>query len=88
MSLFIKVDRLRAAEEFGRGPGLESPIINDLLAARSWSLEQVWKWKRLERINLLKFRDLIALLKRKPADRPDTCLIHLFDSSVALAAST
>ena len=32
--------------------GLESPIVNDLLAGRAWNLEAVWKWKRPEHINL------------------------------------
>ena len=85
---FIKIDRGRTSDIESGGAGLESPIINDLLAARPWTVERVWKWKRPEHINLLELRGLIALLKSKPASTQDTRLLHLFDSSVALAAST
>ena len=81
---FLNAKLLRRAT----GAGLESPLINDLLAARPWTLERVWKWKRPAHINLLEFRGLLALLKQKTADLADTRLLHLFDSSVSLAAAT
>ena len=85
---FIKADRLRRSESETPGAGLESPIINDLLSARPWTLDKVWRWRRPEHINLLEFQGWIALLKSRPAGPQDQRLLRLFDSSVALAAST
>ena len=84
---FIRRDRLTNLHGSDSGAGLESPLINDLLSTRPWTLEFAWKWRRPEHINLLEFRGLLALLKSKRADRADSRLLHLFDSSVSLAAS-
>ncbi|CAE7745584.1 unnamed protein product, partial [Symbiodinium necroappetens] len=54
--------------------GLESPVLNDFLSSRAWGLVKVWSWKYPEHIN--------------PADREDRRVLHLFDSSVSLAAAT
>ena len=81
---FVAEARSAARAEAPPCSGLESPIINDLLAGRQWSVDAVWRWKRKEHINLLETRGLITLLKRQSAAAPDTRLLHLFDSSVAL----
>ena len=84
---FIIKDRCRERELGVDFSGLESPIINELLAGRQWKLEKEWRWKRHEHINVLEMRGLVVLLKSQPAAGPDRRLLHLFDSAVALAAS-
>ena len=84
---FVTKDRCRERELGVDFSGLESPIINELLAGRQWKLEKEWRWKRHERINMLEMRGLVVLLKSQPAAGPDRRILHLFDSAVALAAS-
>ena len=84
---FIVKDRVRERDLDASCPGLESPVINEFLAGRSWRLERVWKWKRHEHINMLEMRGLIVLLKQLQPIGPDRRVLHLFDSAVALAAS-
>ncbi|CAE7347850.1 unnamed protein product [Symbiodinium microadriaticum] len=86
-------DHLVAGRRFARAhhvevAGLESPVLNDFLSSRAWGLVRVWSWKYPEHINLLELRGLVALVKGLPAAKEDRRVLHLFDSSVSLAAAT
>ena len=64
--------------------GLESLLVNDLLAARSWSVSASWVWRETAHINLLETRAYLKALRDLAKRGDDARFVHIVDSAVTL----
>ena len=66
--------------------GIESALVNDLLASSHWQHGKTWRWKRNSHINVLEANGGLAVLK-DAAEVSQSCRINcLLDSRVAKGA--
>ncbi|CAE7775657.1 unnamed protein product, partial [Symbiodinium sp. KB8] len=68
--------------------GLESLLVNDLLAARSWSVSASWVWRETAHINLLETRAYLKALRDLAKRGDDARFVHIVDSAVAANSSS
>lgn len=66
--------------------GIESVIVNDLLAAGAWEVSRSWNWRRSSHINILEASTVVSLLKELALKTPDRRQVVLSDSRVAKGA--
>ena len=66
--------------------GVESVVINDLLASNSWEVEKSWSWKYPSHINVYESHALLGLLQLLTKDGGDVRFNALLDSRVAKGA--
>ena len=76
----------RLEEDEPRTEGLESAVVNDLLAAGSWKVDRAWCWKSPCHINILEASTVVSLLKELALKDPDCRHVILSDSRVAKGA--
>eukprot|EP00435_Cladocopium_sp_Y103_P023047 s3468_g5.t1 len=81
---------LRAKEEAAEREvsvaGLESVILNDILAAGRWENEAVWNWRYPSHINVYESYSLVSLLRKLLEEGGDLRFVALLDSRVAKGA--
>ena len=73
-------------EETLKADGLESPVVNDVLAASHWSYEKTWSWKKKSHINVLEASAGFAVIKHVATTKMHTRFNSLLDSRVAKGA--
>ena len=67
--------------------GLESLLVNDLLAAGHWRPGVVWSWKEAEHINVLEAKALLRAIRDAAQSGEDQRLVVVTDSGVTLGAA-
>ncbi|CAE7571859.1 unnamed protein product, partial [Symbiodinium necroappetens] len=67
--------------------GLESLLVNDLLAARPWDVSASWVWREAAHINLLETRAYLKTLRDLAKRGDDARFVHVVDSAVTLGSS-
>ena len=67
-------------------PGLEMPLLNDLLVSSEWKVGRAWRWKSRAHINILETATVGRLLKNLAREKPSTRMSIAVDSHVALAS--
>ncbi|OLP93386.1 hypothetical protein AK812_SmicGene24713 [Symbiodinium microadriaticum] len=78
--VFCRALRDQAVEPAPRA-GLESLLVNDLLAARSWSVSASWVWRETAHINLLETRAYLKALRDLAKRGDDARFVHIVDSA-------
>ena len=66
--------------------GLETPLCNDVLVSGSWSVDDVWKWRKPGHINIREISSASRLLHSLALSAPKTRQIIVMDSNVGLSA--
>ena len=84
--VFCRALRDQAVEPAPRA-GLESLLVNDLLAARSWSVSASWVWRETAHINLLETRAYLKALRDLAKRGDDARFVHIVDSAVTLGST-
>ena len=67
-------------------PGLEMPLVNDLLVSSHWKVGKVWRWKSKSHINILETATIGKLFKDLARRKPSSRVSVAVDSHVALAS--
>lgn len=75
-----KIDR----DENIKVHGLESILVNDVLATSRWKPLRAWRWKAKSHINVLESSTIVSLLKEVAWKEPDTRQVILSDSRVSI----
>ena len=75
-------DTVDGAEVFG----LESPVLNDVLASHGWKTEKCWRWTRNSHINVVEGHSALALLSCADSKMRDSRFLGVLDSRVAKGA--
>ena len=68
--------------------GLESLVVNDLLASGCWKAGPAWRWGETEHINVLEARAYLKVLRDLSCEGGDLRYTHIVDSAVALGAAS
>lgn len=64
--------------------GLESILVNDVLATSQWRPLRAWRWKTKSHINVLESSTIVSLLKEIAWKEPDSRQVILSDSRVSI----
>ena len=71
----------RVENEGPQCEGIESVIVNDLLAAGAWEVSRSWNWRKKSHINVLEASTVVSLIKELAFKTPDRRQVVLSDST-------